>query len=645
MRRDGGTRFGIPRRHGPGRTRCARWVVVATCVVGLLSVPAWSQAVRVYAVVDKSKPIYVGEAFLYQIIIDGERTPGEPDLDPLNEFHPRFAGNRDVSRTVTTIINGRQQTETTKRLVMNYMLTADKAGAFTLPPISVKVGRRTYTTNAVNVTIIEPQDTQQMDVQIEVDATRCYVGQPVLVTVHWFIWAAIADGQLFRNPAFNMPALDNPVFIVEDPDTAAATNNTLNLSGRQTPYEQARVEHNGVDSVRVTFRKVLIPQQAGRVTIDPVTISAELAVERVRSRDPFGFDIFGPTYRYERFAVSTEPVRLEVLPLPQEGRPADYYGLVGRYTIEATADPVKVNVGDPITLTIRIGGTPYLKPVRWPDLEAIEALTRDFRMPSDRGAPEVKDGMKVFTQTLRARHENVTRIPPIPLSYFDVERGRYVTVASDPIPLDVAPTKVVTVEDVEGLGPVATQRRIEAVRKGLSANVEGSEVLENQRFEPIAALTQPGYAAIWAGPLAVLVVTVLLRLAGRQSEARRALRRRRNACRNAVRAVNVALAEQTEGQRRGRLAGAMKQYVADRWGRSAGSLTPADCQALLAEGTGDATLAERYRRTLEDLEAAVYAGPGSGSSDRNGIGDDKDRDTYDARPIIELIRTIEKKVR
>ncbi len=610
------------------------WMVMAiTCVAGLLAATP-AQAVQVFAAVDKSKPIYVGEAFVYQIIIDGERTPGEPDLGPLAEFQPRFAGNRDVSQTVTTIINGRQQTQTTKRLVMNYMLTASKAASFTLPPITVKVGGQAYTTNAVNVTITQPETTRQMDIEMEVAARRCYVGQPVLVTIRWYIWAAIAEGQLFRNPVFNMPALTRPVFKVADPDALTpSTNNTLNLSGQETPYEQARVEHDGVECIEVTFRKVLIPQRTGPVTIDPVTVSAELAVERVRSRDPLGFDgFFGPSYRYERFVVSTEPVVLEVLPLPQEGRPSDFYGLVGRYTIETTAAPVKVNVGDPITLTIRVGGSPYLEPVRWPDLEAIEALRRDFRIPSDRGAPEIKDGMKVFAQTVRALNEQVTQIPPIALSYFDADQGRYVTVQSDPIPLDVAPTKVVTVQDVEGLGPVAAQRRIEAVRQGLSANVEGMEVLENQRFEPMAALIRPGYASLWAGPLAVLVVSAALRLAGRQPERRRVVRRRRNACRRAVKALNAALALD-DTARRSAMATAMKRYVADRWDRVAGSLTAADCHTVILQATDDASLAQRYWELLDALEASVYAGGQTNTACES------------AAPIIELIRTIEKKAR
>ena len=74
----------------------------------------------------------------------------------------------------------------------------------------------------------------------------------------------------------------------------------------------------------------------------------------------------------------SRPLKLTVLSVPEQGKPAGFYGLVGRYTISAAAAPTKVNVGDPITLTIKIGGSKYLKPVQWPELEGLEELTGNF---------------------------------------------------------------------------------------------------------------------------------------------------------------------------------------------------------------------------------------------------------------------------
>ena len=82
--------------------------------------------------------------------------------------------------------------------------------------------------------------------------------------------------------------------------------------------------------------------------------------------------------------VNSQPLKLTVLPLPEQGKPEGFYGLVGRYTIEASATPTQVSVGDPITLIIKIGGSRYLKPVQWPELEKVAELARNFKIPSQK---------------------------------------------------------------------------------------------------------------------------------------------------------------------------------------------------------------------------------------------------------------------
>ena len=61
-------------------------------------------AVQVMAKVDTSKPIYVGEAFSYHIIIDGDNVSGQVDLSPLSAYNPQSAGTRDVSQSSIIII-------------------------------------------------------------------------------------------------------------------------------------------------------------------------------------------------------------------------------------------------------------------------------------------------------------------------------------------------------------------------------------------------------------------------------------------------------------------------------------------------------------------------------------------------------------
>ncbi len=207
-------------------------------------------------------------------------------------------------------------------------------------------------------------------------------------------------------------------------------------------------------------------------------------------------------------------------------------------------------------------------------------LANNFKIPSEKASPVVENGQKVFTQTVRANSDAVTEIPPIPLAYFDPDAGDYVVAQTDPIPLKVAPAKVLTTADMEGLASTSVGREIQAMREGLSANYYGPEVLENQAFSPVAALVSPAYAALWSIPLIGLVGSVAFRLATRSSPETVARKRRRQACPTAIRKLRaVALAEANE--RHDLLIAALRGYVGDRFDRTAGSLTADDCHCIV----------------------------------------------------------------
>jgi hypothetical protein len=359
--------------------------------------------------------------------------------------------------------------------------------------------------------------------------------------------------------------------------------------------------------------------------IEPTTVTADVAVARSNS-------FFGSQYRYKRFMVTSEPLELTVLPLPAEGKPAEFYGLVGRYTIQASASPTEVSVGDPITLSIKVGGGAYLKPVRWPALEQVPELAVNFKIPTQKASPTIVDGFKVFTQTIRANNDQVSEIPSIPLAYFDAETGKYVTAQTDPIKLDVAPTKILTNADLEGADLAPANREVEAIKKGLSANYEDLDVLKDMGFSPLAALASPSYAILCGAPLLAFASSIFIRFFAQTSPEKAAAKRRRQACGKALGQLKRVVSANPERQSE-LLVGAMKQYIGERFDKTAGSLTGDDCYDVIIANTDDATAADKYRETIADFEAARYA------SLEVSINSEK------IKEVIELIRRIEKNCR
>ena len=593
--------------------------IVAVLAVMAVGAASASGQVRVSAQAETGRDIYAGERFGYYIVIEGADKPGQVDLQALQPYHPQSTGNRTQSST--NIINGR--ITTTATMIMTYSLMADRAGRAQLPSVTVEIDGKTYRTNPVTVNISKPGTTELLDLEVTLSEQQCYVGQPVILTVKFYVSADIGDFQ------FNIPALSGDAFEIEDADVSDPQAKLYRLrTGMTVMVNKYRVEHNDKDAILVTFSKILIAKRPGRIAMPPASVSAAVAVGRVRSRDPFD-SFFGTRTQYKRFIVYSEPLELEVLPLPDEGKPAEFYGLIGQYTISASAAPTTVNVGDPITLTIKIGGSKYLRPIQWPALERVPELADNFKIPSQKASPTVEEGFKVFTQKIRANNDKVTRIPPIPLASFDVRKGKYVTAQTEPIELDVAPTKVLTSADLEGADFVPVNREVEAIRKGLSANYEDLDALKDMSFSPVAALAHPGYAVLWGAPLIGLVASLLIKLGTRKSPEKVAAKRRRQACNKAIGQLK-RIASTDAKQQNELLVSIMKQYIGERFDKMAGSLTPDDCYDAIRAATTDAQTAGKYREIINNFEAGRYA------SIEVHIDPEKTKE------VIDLVRRIEK---
>jgi len=586
----------------------AKHIFIVFGLILLILVNALGQ-VRVSAQVDSQKDIYVGESFGYYIVIEGADKEGQVDLSPLQKYNPQSTGNRQQS-SVNIVNNRMTKTVTT---IMTYSLSTNLQGRIQIPPVTVTVDGKEYKTNPVAVNILKPGTTDKLELDVVLSEEQCYVGQPVVMTVRFYRYANIGEYQ------FNIPILNSDDFYIEEPDDS---------TGQAKQYRTTR---DGREAILLAFSKILIPRRAGKIEIEPSSISAELVVGQVRSRDSFFDGFFGSQTQYKRFMVSTEPLELTVLPLPEQGKPKGFYGLVGRYTISATAKPTTdVYIGDPITLTIKVGGSKYLKPVQWPVLEEVGELAANFKIPSQKASATIEDGFKVFTQTIRPDNNRANTIPSIPLVYFDPDTGSYSIAKTEPIKLDLKPSKRLTAADIEGRDFAPINKEVEAIKKGLSANYEGLDVLENMSFSPASALVNPGYATIWAVPLGILILSSAAKLLTHSNPEKIAAKRRRQACNKAIAQLKKIVSTDSS-QRNELVVSIMKQYIGDRFDRMAGSLTGDDCYDTITRATEDTEIADKFRQTIEHCEAARFA-----SIDVN-IDSGKTRD------IIGLIRNIEKK--
>jgi len=563
--------------------------MLAIWLLPLAFVCAASAQVRIYAVVDRTE-IYVGQNFAYKIVFEGTRKAGEVDLTPLEKFDPQSGG----MSSSTQIVNGRAS----RKFEQTYHLAVSEPGTIELPAVTVTYDGKKYKTEPISINVLTPETTDKMLLNVTLSEEKCYVGQPVVMTFEWIILTEV------KNAGFNVPVFTSGNFYLEDltPDGDSVSQNTHSVNGVEVKLQEQRRNYKGTTAAIISFQKVLIPKRAGKIKLEPMSVSAAVAVGITRRRDIWG----NSRYQYKQFMVSSDSLALEVLPLPAEEKPTQFYGLLGRYKISASATPTKVSVGDPITLTIKIGGNPFLTPVKWPDLEAIDALKNNFKIPDQRSSAAIERGYKVFTQTIRANNDKVTEIPPIPLAFFDPDSGKYKIAMTKGIKLEVAPTKILTGADVEGLNFSPVNKQVEAIKKGLSANYENPDILKSQHFSLALAAFSPACLMTWALPLLALIASFSFKVATHTNPEKIAAKRRQYADRKAI-SLLKKIDCSDDKKKYDLTAVAMTGFVGDRFNKVAGSLTSDDCYQIIVEKTNEIEVANHFKTILASCQACRYA--------------------------------------
>jgi hypothetical protein len=128
-----------------------------------------------------------------------------------------------------------------------------------------------------------------------------------------------------------------------------------------------------------------------------------------------------------------------VLPLPAQGQPAGFSpNNVGVYHIEAKIDRTRVQQGEPCTLRVTLQGTGNLRlvdPGTWPEIEGLRRYEPKVETELDPGP--VVGGRRSYSFLVIPERAGRITIAPHTFSFFDPQKKRYETVASEPLFLEV----------------------------------------------------------------------------------------------------------------------------------------------------------------------------------------------------------------
>jgi hypothetical protein len=566
---------------------------------------AVAQDVRVDATVSAER-IGVEDVLELTVSVTGGEAEGEPELPELPGF--RVAGRSTSSQI--QIVNGRMSS--TRAFI--YQLLPQKEGSFEIPAIAVQAGGTTHRTDPVTVEVVpgsvvsrrprgfgmdpfdrldpfarrrEPEiEKDAAFVRVEVSSRSVVQGEQLVVTYRIYSRYAPLGPE-----------------ITDDPPMSGFWVEEVNL-GREPPVDRRTIDGKQY----ITFpikQRVLFPTKSGTLEIPPVTFSMAF---RVSSSDPF--DAF--------FARASTPIPLrsqavsiDVAPLPAEGRGPDFKGAVGQYRFDAVLNQEDVEAGDPVTLTLTLGGKGNFRSVAAPEIPKLSGF-RAFAPKVDetfRASSEGFEGEKKWEYVLVPESGGVKELGPWRFQYFDPVEKKYVTASAGPLELSVRGGAATGAATATG----SARREVTLLREDIRFLKEAPERLG---IRESAFYRSPLFYASLILPVLWNVGFVVFRKRQEKEKTHSHLFRRRRANRMArsrlKRAGKLAEAESKDFYEE--VASALYRYVGDKSSQSPSGLTASIIDATLEERAVPEELRREFADVLGKCEEARFT-PGARTRD------------------------------
>lgn len=394
-----------------------------------------------------SAPSTVGEGQQFRLTYTSTEQISNLSLPALKDF-TILGGPSTSSSTSIQSVNGKMSRSSTYSYT--YYLQADKQGDFTIPPATATVNGKTVRTSSTSIHVgvgsaaqsaNAPHTNRQANAQgnsafnksdffvrAEVSKSNPYVEEEVIVRYKLYV----PDGVRFQANIKKMPAYTGLW--------------SYDLGDRNAEHQPYRETYNGkAYAVVDLFSVAVFPQKTGTLTISPLEVEmlAQIVVQRQRSNDPWEdfFGMFGQSVQNVNLNLSSKALSIHAKALPTAGRPADFSGLVGHFTIASKLSRNELKANDATNLSITLTGKGNLQHAEAPqlsfpsDIEAQEpSVTDRLSTPEKAGV----SGSRIFEYVLIPREAGTYELPQATFCYFDPQTHKYVSIHTSGYQLNVA---------------------------------------------------------------------------------------------------------------------------------------------------------------------------------------------------------------
>ncbi len=396
-----------------------------------------AQEASITSYVDKTR-IGLQDNLKLTIEVSSESISGipEPQLPDVNGL--KVAVKSTSSSSSFSVSGARMTSKITKSYI--YVMEPEAVGNFLIPPISIQHKGKTYTTEPINITVVEgsmqpppassralspsEQDTGKLEdnlfVRVEVSKQELYFGEPLVV--NYVIYS--------RYDLSNISYQSEPNYIgfwKEDVFNASRMN-------------FQRTTQKGIPFNKMVLRTILLhPNQSGTLTIPSLSLNVDIIV---RARSFWDFD------SSRKVTIESEPLTIKVKELPQRGRPEGFTGAVGNFNLNSEISTSSLKAGESFTITLRINGKGNFKHFEiplFPETSKVRVITPEVETEARVDGEEVM-GAKIIRYPAIAVEKGELFLSPLQFSYFDPQKQQYQTISTPAYNLNVAPGDISSVQ-------------------------------------------------------------------------------------------------------------------------------------------------------------------------------------------------------
>jgi hypothetical protein len=350
------------------------------------------------------------------------------NVDGDNFNQPSFDGFRIIAGPSQQVsqswVNGRSSFEK----VYSYFLLPNKKGALIIKQAAIEYNGQIYKTSAIRINVTaateqprDPNDTQisaddNLYLVADVSKTNPYINEPITVVykLYFSYNIGITNWRELNKPKYN--------------DFWSQNIDIKQLVAQEGMFKGEKYRY-------VVLRKtVLYPQKSGKLAIEPLSLDIDVQLP-TNQRNMYGQVVVKEGSK----RVSAGSKIITVKALPEAGKPEDFSGAVGNFNFKVTPTKTDLKNGESLDLVVSVTGKGNMKLFSLPKpivpnaLEMYDAVHKEqVDTPLSGMVGKVSDSYTIIPQ-----YKGNYPIKPLRFSYFDLGSGKYKTLSSPEIMINV----------------------------------------------------------------------------------------------------------------------------------------------------------------------------------------------------------------